>query len=112
MLTISSETPIAALTVQQFRELFFQTPKIEKTRQESSIIDVDTCAEITGYSKSAIYARTSKGLIPCFRRDGKLLFRKDEILNWLTENRVISQSDFSENLNGKLTNKKRPSYGK
>ena len=108
MLTITLETPIAALTVGQFRELFFTAPKFEKSQPqpENPIFGIDVCAKETGYSKSAIYARTSKGLIPCFRRDGKLLFRREEIMNWLTENRVVTQKEFSNDLDSKLTKRR------
>ena len=108
MLIITPETPIAALTVQQFRELFFTTPKIEKSQPqpENPIFGLKGCSKLTGYSASAIYARTSKGLIPCFRRDGKLLFRREEIMNWLTENRVTTQKEFSQDLDSKLTKRR------
>ena len=106
MLQITPETPIAALTVGQFKELFFTTPKVEKPISESLIFGIVDCAKVTGYSKSAIYQRTSKGLIPCFRRDGTILFRRDEIMNWLTENRVTTQKEFSQNLDSKLVQRR------
>lgn len=70
---------------------------------KTQIFGVKACSRLTGYSASAIYARTSKGLIPCFRRDGKLLFRRNEIMDWLTENRVVTQKEFSNELDNKLT---------
>lgn len=107
MLKILPETPIAALTVQQFKELFFSTTShIEKPQPEKPIFGIEECSRITGYSKSAIYQRTSKGLIPCFLRDGKLLFRRDEIMDWLTEFRVNTKSEFSQDLDNKLTKRK------
>ena len=70
------------------------------------VFGMKVCRELTGFSASAIYQRTSKGLIPHFRRDGKLLFRRDEIMIWLTENRIMTQDEFSKTLDSKLTNKK------
>jgi predicted DNA-binding transcriptional regulator AlpA len=97
MLKITPETPIAALTVGQFTELFFSNktsiPRSESQHSESQIFGIDECKKLTGYSSSAIYQRTSKNEIPHFKRDGKILFRRDEIISWMTENRVKTQSE-------------------
>lgn len=102
-MTITNDTPIAALTVLQFRELFFSTPspRAEKQKPESLIFGLKECSEITGYSKSAIYARTSSNAIPFFKRDGKILFRRDEILSWLQEGKK-PDSTLSKELDAKL----------
>lgn len=103
-MTITNDTPIAALTVQQFKELFFSTPpRPEKKKPETPIFGLNECSEFTGYSKSAIYARTSTNAIPFFKRDGKILFRRDEILSWLQEGR---KPDLTSELDAKLLKRK------
>ena len=71
------------------------------------IIRLKAVWKLTGYSKPAIYQRTSKGLIPHFRRDGRLLFQREEIINWLTENRIENQDEYIRRLDAKLFNRKR-----
>jgi len=104
-MTITNDTPIAALTVQQFKELFFSTPqpRAERPKPETLIFGLNECSEFTGYSKSAIYARTSTNAIPFFKRDGKILFRRDEILDWLQEGK---KPDLTSELDAKLLKRK------
>lgn len=79
-----------------------------KLNKESvpDIYGVDTCKEVTGLAKPTIYRNTSKNLMPHYRRDGKLLFKRDEVYAWMTENRIKTQVEFSQELDTKLTNKK------
>jgi hypothetical protein len=44
--------------------------------------------------------------MPHYRRDGKLLFKREEVYAWMTENKVKTQSEFLQELDSKLTNKK------
>ena len=109
MYTINEGTPIAALTVGQFKELFYSSFRIESPQQpeaDPAIFGVEGCKKLTGYSASAIYQRTSNGLIPCFRRDGKLLFRREEIISWMTSNRKETKEEVVRNLDEKLTKSK------
>ena len=94
MLTVNPETPIAALTVRQFKELFFSATQVQNTQQEKPVIfGVDECAKITGFSKPTIYRNTSQNHMPHYRREGKLFFKRDEIYAWMTENRVKTKSE-------------------
>ena len=107
---ISNETPIAFLTVGQLVSVLNRVIHKEPSQAKSTmpeIIGLITVCELTGYSKPAIYKRTSKGLIPHFRRDGRLLFRRDEIINWLTEHRVETQDEYIRRLDAKLLKRKR-----
>jgi len=70
------------------------------------IIGLNELYELIGYSKPAIYKRTSKGLIPHFRRDGRLLFRRDEIINCITEHHVETQDEYMRRLDAKLLKRK------
>ena len=69
--------------------------KVSKPPSEiPPVFGIKTAKEITGYSLPAIYQRTSKNLIPHFRRDGRLLFKKDELYAWMTENRIQTRAEF------------------
>ena len=106
MYVVTHDTPISALTVQQFRELFFNEKKPSEQHHFPPIFGIKVCKEVTGYSLAAIYQRTSKNLIPHFRRDGRVLFKREEIYEWMTENKVKTQDEFAQELDIKLTSKK------
>jgi len=106
---ITNETPIAFLTVGQLVSVLNRVIQKEQSQVKITmpeIIGLKSVCELTGYSKAAIYQRTSKGLIPHFRREGRLLFRRDEIINWLTEHRVETQEEYMRRLNAKLLKRK------
>jgi predicted DNA-binding transcriptional regulator AlpA len=101
-------TPIFKLTVEEFLSILRKEEKpqtIEKKIPE--IFDIKTIREITGYSIATIYAKTSKKEIPHFRRDGRLFFRRDEIMDWLTANPVKTVDEHCRALDGKLTKRSR-----
>ena len=107
-LIIDNKTPIFQLTVGDLLSLLRTEQKPQFTeKQIPEIFGVDVLGEITGYSKPSIYAKTSKKEIPHFRRDGRLFFRRDEILEWLTENPVETIYEYSRRMDTKLINRRR-----
>lgn len=85
----------------------FENVQLKTEKREIPLYyGVDICEEVTGLAKPTIYRNTSKNLMPHYRRDGKLLFQRDEVYAWMTENRVKTQSEFSQELDSKLTIKK------
>ena len=64
---------------------------------------IDVCEEITGIAKATIYRNTSKNLMPHYRRDGKLLFSREEIYAWMTEKKVKTRIEQLEEMDCKLT---------
>lgn len=44
--------------------------------------------------------------MPHYRRDGKLLFKRDEIYAWMTECRVETVVEFSQKMDDKLTTRR------
>jgi len=108
MYIITESTPIAALTVGQFKELFISSFRVETPKQpEPEIIGLKDCLKLTGYSKPSIYQKSSNGQIPCFRRDGKLYFRREEIINWMTSNRKETKEETIKNLDQRLTSNRK-----
>ena len=93
---ITNETPIAFLTVGQLLSVL--NSKSEDKVQQSEkkeiplIYGLDTCIEVTGLKKPTIYRNTSNNQMPCFKRDGKLYFKREEIYAWMTETRVKIKS--------------------
>ena len=82
------ERPLFSLTVDEFLSLQ-QGEKISKEEAVSlpRIIGVDEAVVITGYKKATLYRKTSDSTIPHFKRSGKILFLREELENWLLENR-------------------------
>lgn len=63
-----------------------------------NVLDLDEAALFTGYSKGHLYRLTSGRVIPHFKKDRKLFFRKDELEAWLTndDSRVKSSAELGQ----------------
>lgn len=84
--TITDQTPIAALTIGQFRELFQQMASALIPQPKDDIPDVfgkEMCCKVTGYSINSINRFICEKRIPYYKNFGKVLFRKAEIMDWL-----------------------------
>ncbi|HET6556032.1 MAG TPA: helix-turn-helix domain-containing protein [Prolixibacteraceae bacterium] len=102
------ETPIFQLTVGEFLAMIKQEQKLPAQEpNDPEIFGIEILQKLTGYSKASIYSKTSKNEIPHFKRDGRLFFRKDEIMQWLTANRVITKTEYCSNLDNNLINGRR-----
>ncbi len=100
---ITDDTPISFLTVGQFRRIFGVPTQKEVIKNEiPEMFGPKVAAEISGYSLATIYAKTSRNELPHFKRDNKVLIRKQEFFYWLTENRVETSKEFAINLDCKL----------
>lgn len=60
-----------------------------------SVLTLDEVCLLTGLAKSTVYKMTANRVIPHYHADGgkHLYFKKDEVENWLTRNRVSSQNE-------------------
>ena len=57
----------------------------------------------TGFKESYIYKLTAMRLIPHFKPNGKsCFFRREEIENWLTSNRVATSDELDERVAAEL----------
>lgn len=97
---ISDNTPIAALTVGQLKELI---PNIFNTqiqaRENDSIPEVfgkKECSELTGFSINTLNKYTSERKIPHYKCGKKVLFKKSDILSWIFSNRIQTCEEFLE----------------
>ncbi|MBW8334805.1 MAG: helix-turn-helix domain-containing protein [Prolixibacteraceae bacterium] len=102
--TKNLETPIFQLTVGEFLTILKQEQKAPAltTHQLPEIYGIEILQDLTKYSKASIYAKTSRSEIPHFKRDGRLFFRRDEIMQWLTANPVITNTEHCRNLDNNL----------
>lgn len=61
---------------------------------DQDIIQIDEAANLTKYSKPAIYAYVKRGQIPCIRTTGrKILFSKKALQDWLQQGRKLTLSE-------------------
>ena len=84
-------------------EILKQLDRIERNTLLSSknVLTFDDVVLLTGLSKSYLYKLTSSNQIPHYKPSGKqLYFDREEIENWLKQNRVATV----EETNRKATN--------
>lgn len=61
-----------------------------------SLMSVDEVSAYTGYKKRYVYKLAYEKRIPHYKRDGKLIFKREEIDKWLLENRVSTDSEITD----------------
>lgn len=72
----------------------------QSTPPEKTILTISEAGELTNLAKQTLYAMTSQRLIPHFKRGKRVLFRRDELEQWMTENRRQTIQEI--NLNPKI----------
>lgn len=71
--------------------------RIERaTLTNKPILTVANLTAYTGYSKDTIHRLTSKRLIPHYKREGRLFFKRDEIDRWLLADKVKTQEEIAQ----------------
>lgn len=64
---------------------------------QRDIIDIDEAATFTRQKVKTLYHKCSKCEVPHYKAGGKLYFRKSELTQWMTANRIST----NEELNGR-----------
>lgn len=68
------------------------------------VLNFNEVASYTGLSKSYLYKLTSSGGIPCYKPQGKqIYFNKQEIDNWLLQNRKATNSELEHKASSFVT---------
>lgn len=74
---------------------------------QKTVLNFDEVAAYTGLSKSYLYKLTSSGGIPCFKPQGKhIYFSKQEIDQWLMQNRKATSAEIESEASTYVTLKK------
>lgn len=67
---------------------------------QKTVLNFDEVAAYTGLSKSHLYKLTSTGGIPCYKPQGKhIYFNKQEIDQWLLQNRKATSAELEARAN-------------
>lgn len=105
------DKPLFTLTVEQFLELQQSVPVKENSTKAdempSKIIGIEEAVKLTGYKRATLYRKTSTGAIPHFKRNGKILFLREELENWLLENRKETTEEALARLDESFLQKRR-----
>ncbi len=88
--------------------------KIEiKLLSQKTVLTFDEVADYTGLSKSYLYKLTSSGGIPCYKPNGKhIYFNKQEIDQWLLQNRKATNREIDNQATTIVTLKNGGTHGK
>jgi excisionase family DNA binding protein len=105
----TNETPLAALTIGQFKELIgtmIQPQPGPQSKQKSfpDTFGKNECSQLTGYAVNTINKMICEKAIPFYKRNAKVLFRREEIEAWLLANRIQTVEEFIEEKENKLSN--------
>lgn len=57
------------------------------------VLGVEEAAAFTGYTVKGIYTLTSEKRIPHYKRNGKVYFKKDDLVDWMTETKVLTEQE-------------------
>lgn len=62
----------------------------------SHILDISQAAQYLRISKSALYRLTSQRAIPHFKRGKRLYFKKENLAEWMTQNKVTTLEEIEK----------------
>ena len=63
---------------------------------QKEVMNLDEVSLFTGLSKSHIYKLTSTGKIPHYKQSKHLFFDRDEVINYLKQNRVKTAGELED----------------
>ena len=105
----TNETPLAALTIGQFKELLGNIVKPQVISQAEKIVFPETfgkkeCSQLTGYAVNTINKMICEKAIPFYKRNARVIFKRIEIQAWLLSNRIQTVQEFIEEKEIQFTN--------
>ena len=70
-------------------------PKLLSDTRNSlpDILDIKQAAEFLKLKINTLYEKTSRRLVPFFKKGNKLYFRKDELQQWIQDGKVKTQDE-------------------
>lgn len=82
---------------EEIRAINAQLNRIEMltTMTAKTIFNLEEAAMFTGFTAGHLYRLTSGKQIPHYKKNRKLYFKKEELEEWLTEQKVMSESEIA-----------------
>ena len=104
----TNETPLAALTIGQFKELIVAMvppPAIIPPQQETffETFGKKECSLLTGYAVNTINKMICEKAIPFYKRNARVIFKRTEIESWLLANRIQTLDEYVEQKENELS---------
>ncbi|OJV89789.1 MAG: hypothetical protein BGO34_01550 [Bacteroidia bacterium 44-10] len=108
---ISDNTPIAALTVGQLKELLPSFLSQDKATSDElsdipEVMNKQACCCLTGFKMATINKYVCERSIPHYKKGKTVLFKKSEVLEWLLSNRIQTTDEFIKEKDEQLTRRK------
>ena len=75
------------------------TASQQKQSSENEIMNLSQAATYMSLSKSTMYKHTSTREIPHFKRGKRVYFKKTDLDEWLTKNKIISREEIEQKAN-------------
>ena len=109
----TDDMPLAALSIGQFKELLngmikptpVQLPKNKEDFPET--FGKAICSVLTGYAVNTISKMICERKIPFYKKNAKVIFKREEIKEWLLSNRVQTSEEYIEQKENELYNRRR-----
>ena len=104
----TNETPLAALTIGQFKELIVAmvpSQPIIQPQQETfpETFGKKECSLFTGYAVNTINKMICEKAIPFYKRNAKVIFKRTEIESWLLVNRIQTIEEYVDKKENELS---------
>ena len=94
-LNITDKTPIAALTVGDFKilleHLYVEITNKYEINKVNELFGKEDCSKFTGFSVNTLNKFICERKIPHYKRGSKVIFNRKEIESWLLENKVDNE---------------------
>jgi len=105
----TNDTPLAALTIGQFKELvgsMIQPQPIIQSKENSfpETFGKKECSQLSGYAVNTINKMICEKAIPFYKKNARVIFKREEIEAWLLSNRIQTVEEFIEEKENSLTN--------
>ena len=83
------------MSSEEYNQLNSRLDRIERLALigAKNVLSLEETSELTGFSIGHLYRLTSQKQIPHFKKNRKLYFLKSYIEEWLTEQRVLTNSE-------------------
>ena len=95
--------PLFSLTVEEFIAIQQTVVNIPPpVTEQSKFLGIEEAILLTGYKKSTLYRKTCMGTIPFIKRGAKILFIREELENWILENRKESEAQSVEEIENRF----------
>lgn len=60
---------------------------------EDDLIDVEAAAKLLNLASATIYEKTSKRILPHYKKGKKIVFKVSELREWLESGKVMTEED-------------------